>query len=268
MTTRLTIVGNSHVAALKRAWDAMESRPAEIDLRFFASPDRYLRHFRLGHDLVFRLPAVAAKQRPLIARSARQVNGATEIDLSGSDAVVLYGGVLFQCEFAEIIATYDVDGYRAAGAPRRMSRAAFEAVCDDLAEAALPRAFWLRGDIARFAVFPRPLPSEGAATAGGERTAPWRDVAVRPEGARAMVERLFVALGAAHARRGIDFLRQPASTLEPSGMTSAVYSRDSHRLIPGEKHSDDDVTHMNARYGALCLATILDWARKETLSAA
>lgn len=265
--TRLAIVGNSHVGALKRAWDEMEPKPEGVELAFFAVPDRLQRRFRLSDDLVYAPGPRTRSERPEIAEAAEKINGASSIDLAPCDAVVLYGGSLFQSELATVIGTYDVDGCRAAGAPRRMSLAAFEAFCESYAEAALPASRWIGTRIPRLAVFPRPLPAEGAEMSSDPLFAPWSAVAARPEGARAMVERIFTAMAAAHARHGIDFLRQPAETLTPIGLTSGEYTKGSSRLN-SERHPDEDVTHMNALYGALCLRLILDWARQDAPIAA
>lgn len=265
--TRLAIVGNSHVGALKRAWDEMAPKPEAVDLAFFAVPDKLQRHFRLRDDLVYAPRSKMRSERPALVETAEKINGASSIALAGFDAVVLYGGSLLQREFAMVIGTYDVDGYRAAGAPRRMSRAAFEAFCDSYAEATLPSSRWFGTRIPRLAAFPRPLPAEGVETRSESLFAPWRAVVARPDGARAMIERLFTAMAAAHARHGIDFLRQPAETLTPIGLTSGEYTKGSSRLN-SERHPDEDVTHMNARYGALCLRSILDWARQDAPIAA
>ena len=261
---RLAIIGNSHVGALKRAWDAATPRPEGVEPSFFGIPDKQQRYFRLGADLVYRLRTDMGARVPAIAAMAEKINGATFLDVSKMDAVVLCGAPTFQRQFSEIAATYDVDGYRAAGAARRMSRAAFEAICDDLGAAILPNQRWLGATaIPRRAVLPRPLPAEGAATSEIPDYAFWRVLAERPDGARAMIDRLFAGMATAHARHGIDLLRQPAATIEPSGLTASLYTQGSTRLKADERHPEEDVSHMNARYGALCLEVILDWARRD-----
>jgi hypothetical protein len=267
--TRLAIIGNSHVGAVKRAWNDLDPRPDAIDVTFFAVPDKQQRFFRLGHDLVYGLKPGMGARTSAVAASAERINGAASLDLSGMDAVVLCGAPVFHRQFSEILAGYDVDGYRAAGASRRMSRAAFEAICDDLGASNLPNPRWLGAAIPRRAVLPRPMPAEGAATSASPDFAFWRVLAARPDGARAMVERLFAGMAGAHARYGIDFLRQPLETIEPSGLTAGVYTRGSTRLRGAdEEHPEDDVSHMNARYGALCLRMILDWARQDARATA
>jgi hypothetical protein len=202
----------------------------------------------------------SAAARSKAAEAAERVNGAAAIDLCGMDAVVLYGGAFPHQQLAEVMATFDVDGYRAAGAARRLSRPAFEAVCDDLAQASLPDRRWLGAEIPRIAAFLRPLPARNAAASGFPTYAGWHTVAARPDGARAMLERLFSALAACHTRHRIDFLRQLPETLDVTGLTVDVYSRGSRRLAGDEPHRKRDFAHMNARYGALCLQQILDWA--------
>jgi hypothetical protein len=266
--TRLVVIGNSHVAALKRAWDALEARPEGVELTFFAVPDNQLRAFRLDDTLTFRLPKGAKVQRPGMEETARKVNGAASISLAETDAVVLYGASVFHRDISQIMATYDVDGYRASGTGRRMSRLAFEAICDALGTRSLPNPRWLGTALPRVAVFPRPIPAEGAASNGHPDHVYWRTVAAHPDGGRAMIERLFASMAEAHARHGLDFLRQPSATLEPSGLTSALYTQGSNRLVRDERHPDDDVSHMNARYGALCLQPILDWATRGALTPA
>lgn len=262
--TRLAIIGNSHVGALKRAWDASTPRPEGFEVSFFGIPDKQQRYFHLDLDLVYRLRPNMGARTAAVAAMAEKINGATSLDVSGMDAVVLCGAPTFQRQFSEILATYDVDGYRAAGAARRMSRAAFEAVCDDFGAAILPSPRWLRAAaIPRRAVLPRPLPAEGAATSAIPDYAFWRVLAARPDGARAMVERLFTGMATAHAKHGIDLLRQPAATIEPSGLTAGIYTHGSTRLRAEERHPEEDISHMNARYGALCLRMVLDWARPE-----
>lgn len=265
--TRLAIIGNSHVGAIKRAWD-VAPRPEGIELAFFALPQIHLRQFRLNRKLLRFAAGPDASAREDFMRMVTQVNGAPSIDLGGFDAVMLYGGTTLQAEIVRLMNDYDIDGLRAAGAPRRMSRPAFDAVLAGLAEISLPRPFWRGTRIPRFAVFPRPIPSAGATTSDSPHFSGWARIAARPDGAREIFDLHFAAMAAAHARKGIDFLRQPAATLEPNGLTNAIFTKGSTRLRANRPHPATDFGHMNARYGALCLERIFDWAARPALAPA
>jgi hypothetical protein len=57
--------------------------------------------------------------------------------------------------------------------------------------------------------------------------------------------------------RGVDFFLQPEETRDADWRTQDRFARGSTRLIQGTAHPKEDVTHMNADYGAVIMPALL-----------
>jgi hypothetical protein len=265
---RVAIVGTSQVAALKEAWDAIGAHHPRHQVSFFAVPMPTYRKLRLNNRLVFGLPEAQMRKHPKAASVVRRINRATAIDLSGMDRVILCGHNWPQVAAAALAAGFDIDGVREAGSPQFMSRQAFDAICADLAEQTLPDPVWRDWSGPPIAMQALALPAESCLANGDRRFASWRAISARPAGSDAVFDLVLDAYEVALRRVGIAFLRQPAETRVPSGLTAAEHSCGSRRL--GEEvvpHPNTDAWHMNAGYGAICFAAIFAWLDETTAGA-
>lgn len=253
--TRLAVIGNSHVAAFREGWALVAAEHPGTTLAFFALPNAHLGRLALDAERRLSLPEASEAR---LREAAMAINGRLSIELGSADHV-LWVGYYWPFEaLAKLTAEFSIDGLReTGGAPRALSRPAFDAVCDGLAEAVLPGAAW-RGWVAPgLTVNARALPAETCLGDARPALRYWRAAARAPEGVGAVagtfLDRFERQLGA----QGIGLLRQPQETLAASGLTAAGFSRGSHRLMSGAAHPESDHLHMNARYGALCLRRLL-----------
>jgi hypothetical protein len=256
---RLVIVGNSHVGALKDAWDAAGASHPRHEISFFAAPEPHFKKLRLNKHLTFGLPQNILQRDPLAVDVLTRVNGRTSIDLTAADKVLLHGLAWPLDDVVQLMADFDIDDLRDVGCSRRMSRSAFDAVCVDLANNAMPEPAWRNWAGPPIVLLARAAPAETCLANDDARYQPWRAIKEKPAGSRAVIDAFLDAYEAALGRSAITLVRQPFETLLPIGMTAASYSRNSLRLYQRVPHPDDDPIHMNADYGALCLAAIFAW---------
>lgn len=253
--TRLAIIGNSHVAAFREGWTLIEREHPGTRIEFFALPNAHLG--RLSLDANKRL-GLAETGEARLRELTIAVNGRLTIDLGASDHV-LWVGYYWPFEaLSKLMAEFSIDGLRESPrAPRALSRPAFDAVCDGLAEAVLPGEGWRGWRAPRLTLNVRALPAESCLGDARPAFRYWRAAAQHPEGAGAVAAAFLDRFKQALVGHGIGLLRQPEETLAASGLTATDYSRGSHRLMGGLPHPDSDHVHMNARYGALCLRRLL-----------
>lgn len=237
---RLCILGNSHVGALKRAWDARGTANPEADVAptFFASRHRGLSQARVeGRHLV---PGTEDLARDLAFTSG----GDGTVALDDFDAFLVYG--LF------------VPAYRDAGqsysAACRM--AALHDHFDHRIGVILAQSLRAAVDVPVL-IAHDPLPADPGGVQGrpAARRDHYRDTI-------AMVNERFFAPA------GLTMLAQPAETRVPERpfFTRAAYARGSRRLAVGDAlddgaHPHEDRLHMNDAFGALALDTVLEALR-------
>lgn len=250
--TRIAVVGNSHVGALKLGWERVAARHSNLRVEFFAAPGNHFYRLEMFAPLKF------GAGPGNVTRSAERVealNGRRWIDLAPADAVMLVGRSVGMGVAAELLAEHDVDGLPEAGrdiAPRRLSAAAYDAFCDAIAAQSVTEPWAGFGPKPRLVVLPRTRPSEaalrGPATADNRL---WRQLARTPDKLNAGLDRYFDRLAARLAAQGSALLRQPEASLAASGLTREDMTRGSLRTDGTVGHSEDDATHANAEYGAL-----------------
>lgn len=248
--TRVAVVGNSHLGAIKLGWDRLAARHPELKVEFFAAPGTHFHRLEMFAPLKFGLPPQSDS-----GTGARldKLNGRRWIDFAGFDAVVLVGRDGGFTTAATLLANHDVDGMPEAGARSRLSPAAFEAFCDAIAAGSLPAEPWRDWGRPRLYMMPRPRPGEPLLSLppkdGGHR--PWRRLAGAPAKLRAGLAFYRDRLEAQLAAAGITLLTQPAATLSDSGLTREDMTRGSLRIDGDVGHGEEDVGHANADYGAL-----------------
>ncbi|EEW26334.1 hypothetical protein [Rhodobacter ferrooxidans] len=255
--TKVAIIGNSHVAALKAAWDATPL--PGLDMTFFAAPQRNFRQFALQPNRVYGLPA---PQRGRHAEIVQKLNGALQIDLSGVDQVVLSAFGWNPGAIAQLIATCDIDGLRLTGAPTLLSRDLFDAICAALARALRPGPEWRHWPGAAPIFLAQAATCETCLGSSNADFASWQRLAAAPDGALAAFDIFFDHLRADLAGVGITLLRQPPQSLRPSGLTEARFLATGGGVVPGQEHLRGDHAHMNAAYGTLCLTALHDLIRR------
>lgn len=258
---RLCVIGNSHLASFKDAWDAMADSVSDFRLRFFGAPARELASLGLRRDLRYgpKQPAGDPETEDLLQR----INGATSIDLAQADAVLFVGRRPAWAALAALIAGRDVDGLRRAGARQILSATAFDAILDAIVQGCLPGKAWRNWTTPRLLMMPTPAPSASCLTSERALYKPFQQIADAPDGVAQIYRTCQDRLTAAHRAAGITMIHQPGETLTPVFLTEKRWSVGARRLRNGEPHLENDHRHMNAAYGALCLETVFQALRAD-----
>lgn len=250
--SKIIIIGNSHVGALKTGWDSAGNRFPGHDVSFFAAPRGSFSYMRLMPDLIFGLRNAVAppgKQKK-VSELVHRINGAETIDLKPASVVVWAGYVWPSVTVAELLSGADVDGIRETGARQRLSMPMFEAILHDLAVSAMPELQWHGWSAPALFLSLKPLPAVSVIEAKPDSA--WGEIARDPRGLREALE-LFYAIFSRHlSARNIRLIAPPEAALSPEGLTRPEFARGSHRL-KGVAHPDDEPYHMNADYGVLWL---------------
>lgn len=250
---RIIVLGNSHVAALKVAWDGMAADHPGIDLDFFAAPGLHFRKFKLLDGLRFGLPAEARGPDEVLDISGRAV-----IDLASADHVVLAGWLWPMNDLADLMRDFDIDGLREVGAPRALSRAAFDAVCQGFAVRLSPGPEWRNWTRPRLVLLPAPMRSSDCLRSATTRFQAMKALGQDGTGGRDVICSFMDTLAQTLRGIGIDLVAQPPETLLPSGFTDPCYSRGSRSIIDAASKRTDDFTHLNDVFGRLHLSEVLE----------
>jgi len=233
---QVCVIGNSHSACIKLAWNDLKSKFPTIDLTFFAARATGIRSLQPTKDGVL-VPISKRLSEALIHTSG----GQSIIDLNRYDLVLLVG----------LTSGYPKFGYYTRAAA---SRAMLDHIPTTLAFDMVKKIRNV-SDIPIF-VAHQPLRKEAAEGRddGGvpvvslerDGLVPYRKVI------DTINEGLFDALRAR-------FLDQPAQTITNCFYTKAEYGIGAVRLDLGDggEESDDDRAHMNARFGDIYLSTHL-----------
>ena len=262
--TRTLVLGNSHAAAVKSAYEASE--PA---LEFFAVPSRSFDLMGLREDFTFGYAPDRVARNDRHVHMTAELNGAAEVDLTAYDTILLVGTDWGVTQIAGVIAGSDIDGIRAEGSDSLLSRPAFEATVAAIVRPHLPSPFW--GALAQAGVSlilaPRPSYSEACLEHPHRNYASWHALAARPGGAEAAMDAAWqVAAGLIEAE-GWSALRQPQDTRGPLGLTLDAF-RDEAARARTEGSKRGDFSHMNAEYGVAVLRSLAAHLAAEDRAAA
>lgn len=231
---KLCVLGNSHLASLKLAWDQIADQQSDFELTFFGSP-------RMGMNALRAEPEAKKLFTPkegVADHLAQSSGGLREIDYTKYDAFLLYG--LFF------------------GAPRldkRHSDAVKQATINDMIQSSLALQTARKlGKLGEKHVFfgLEPLLSDG-----GEKLIEAGNLEPNLLEYRDITEHIARRL----KRPYWHLLSQPEETIDRLLTTNPEYGKGSVRLLPhakkGSVHPARDVHHMNAEYGKLYLERAL-----------
>jgi hypothetical protein len=223
---KICVIGNSHVACLRAAWDGLEAQYSEHTLTFFAGPMLTIAELSLDESSGQLVPTSEALTESLQMTSG----GAESIALKAYDFFLLVGM-----------------GFHLPMIPKGYSRAVREGIAKDTfgeTPSARVAAMTRLGSEAPIFIVPVPLPIHADGSASPLTTLPPRDVAA--------------LCSSAHASSRLRFIAQPAATLEGEWFTQAKFLKDAPRLAHtprkvGKAFGEKNLVHMNADYGAIWL---------------
>ncbi len=238
--------GNSHLAALKIAWDKHRSEYPGITLGFFGAPGKQLREIEIKNGK-------ATPQNPQLARALRLVSGGAEsVDLEAHDAFALVG---LELGFRVFLTT--LRGHLAT--PEfKTARKQQDLISDTCLRHCLKDLLTHSVSVKLLKKLKRDTPKPVYII-----TEPHLSEAALNQKATDHLPRL-KRTGALPRMHGLysEFLErivleaggilvpQPSDTLTDDGFTRKKFSRGSSRLLAAdEQHDGDDARHMNEAYG-------------------
>jgi hypothetical protein len=256
--TRILILGNSHAAAFKHAWETIAPEHPRVRISFFVLPGTEFQTLKLNPNRrIFGAVSGATTSKESLER-LREFYGRHYVSLEDFDHVLVIGRQHGMLEILSMLLKNDISGLRSVGAGQLLSLEAFTAFRKDITTQHLPELAWsvLRDIKITFQAMPRY--SETVETAAPERR--WESQIAapllrQPDGVAQALDGLAADHRALLAEKGITFLQQPAETLTPSGFTRAQYSVNAHNILGHEVGVD--YLHMNADFGAACLRAFL-----------
>ena len=256
----LLFIGNSHLAAVKTAWDA--APPAGYAAAFFGAPQRAWQKMALlpGNQFGLAQNGDYKRQRQI----TEQANGRATVGLDGAGIVIMVGAFSASDPVASLLATCDVPGLRETGAPTLLSEPLFARARASMAAACLPEQGWLDRSDLTLATLPRPAPAENCLSSSHAQYQSWHDLARAPDGLQDAFALFDAALTDTMAAKGVTYLPQPPDTRTALGLTQAHFLAEGGGTIPGQEQRRGDHAHMNAAYGAACVAHILTWLTSQT----
>ncbi|WP_425041073.1 hypothetical protein [Primorskyibacter sp. S187A] len=255
--TQITLIGSSHVAALKLGWEQIQSNWQDIELRFLALPGKSFRKLQINGQKHFGA-LTPERFKPDVRRAIETGFGASHVDLSKADAVVQIGWYLHEGEVARLLGAYSIDGLHTQPRLPRMSLPAYSAFCDALALHTLPAKPWRNWTSPQLFFVPKPRKCETCLKDPAPAYDVWRRFAdLTPDGAPRLSgysQRVSQALEAVGAR----LIPLPDKLHAETGLTRARFGRNAPSLSAGETYGAEDHHHMNEDYGAIALTHILD----------
>jgi hypothetical protein len=230
MKMRICVIGDSHAASLKRAWDGMAELHAEFELQFFCA-----RGLELSGMIVDELRLVPNSES--LAGTLRfTARGGDHIDPNKYEIFLLYGLGCYPY-FPQTDAFH--------------SRATIAAALRESAKATLSFELLLRlRTITAKDIYVGHRPLDAA-----KPDIPTEEVSVYSSSIRRMNEILYQPLRTT-------IVSQPFETIIGGRFTNPSFSRGSRRLAVGDNlddefHPDDDDIHMNDDFGARWLTKFL-----------
>jgi hypothetical protein len=264
--SRICFIGNSHLAAVKLGWDAVQRDYPGIEADFFGAPTRQFENIAVEDGLL--VAKAAEAERFLRSTSGGRASAA----LLDYDVVVLVAMGFSFAIALDVYASYRADD-------QKNSDGEFELVSpayfDEIAKARFAHASAvtylkkirkaLQGRDTKIWLYPEPMPCISVLTsdvvpaskletlriASLKQAVAWHD--------EEALLRAFAAMRADLAQRGHAIFEQPAETRISTIFSRPEYARGSVRLTKNlnRAHPEDDYMHMNANYGAIVVRQIL-----------
>lgn len=219
---KICVIGNSHLASLKVAWDEIGSDFQDVELTLFGSPNRGIARLSVDDEkcgLTCSIPGIRAHLE-------QTSGGLNWIDYAAYDAFLLYGLFL-------TVPLLDM---------RLSSAVVKQALEDSVFNSTACRTARKLNKLGEKPLFcsAEPLTSE---------TRFEKLQAVPDEDKLIDLDTIHDQFSDLLKSQNIRFLRQPPETLGPTFSTLTAYSKNSVRLIGGDAHLKKDIRHMNAEYG-------------------
>jgi hypothetical protein len=250
------IFGNSHLAAVKSAWNVHESKYPQINIKFFGAPGA----------VGVRLPGMeftegkAVATDPELVRMVREISGGDDsVALNSHDALVVIGlGLGFRPILLLLRSHLATEEYKTARQEQELISEACLIQCikdllNDNASVMLLKKLKANTNKPIY-VCTEPYLSEAAL----DQVKFQHLQLLKQNGALERIRELYSrCLSDILADVGASLIEQPKVTIDPPCFTKRKFSRGSTFLLrERKKHPEVDIRHMNKKYGALLLKSI------------
>ena len=250
---KICLMGNSHLGAMKLGWDALAEACPGVTADFFA----------LGRDTykhtVLRDGAIVPVKPELVEKLKMFSGGADSIPVGDYDAFAICGLAAGMNRVLRYLQNHAIAG-EMTGRSQVVSYGMVQAAWDEYYRSTpMPHLVDMIRQVSDRPVIlvMRPMISSSVLEEGSARTRFYEELIAAGEGPYAsdLLERLM----APHLPGATVCLRQPGETTVAGVLTRKEFSVGSTTLRDQSlEHDEDDISHMNAEYGAICMAQVLD----------
>lgn len=249
---RICVIGDSHVAALRKAHMTAGPGATPAEITFFAAATDGMRGARAKNG------SLVPENEKLLWRFRSTSGGSESIDPEDFDVFVLYAMEVRYQHGLRLLETHQFFG-ESRGLPHVSDSAYACAIAGKLRQStAYHVAVQLRSITAKpIYVLPQPLPAESVVV---ER-ADFEHLATIDADIVAMSSRVTDSqIRAVFEEWSVEPLTHDDSLRAETGLTPDEYTRGSLRLTTKlqETHSDDDTAHMNEEFGRVVLERLLN----------
>jgi hypothetical protein len=254
---KVTVVGNSHIGALKTAWMELSRLYEGIEFDFFGMPGPASLKLRFLGGSVLGLPLNGECSEYEID-ICRKLNSATSIDLADSDCIV-YAGFEWRAEvIAQLIGMYDIEGIVETDAMRLMSAEAFASICRHTASKLPVCPDWSGWNGAPVHLLARPMPSELILKSSRRKDRVWFPLGEKGAHARNAFDIFKQEISRAIDSKGLDIIFQPDFSLADFYLTKERFSTGSLKFVNNDRHPQNEFVHMNASFGEISIRNVLE----------
>jgi hypothetical protein len=241
------------------AWMEMEqSGPyKDIEFEFFGIPGNTFYKLRLLGGPILGLPLNGECSEHEID-ICRRVNGATSIDLTGSDYIVNAGFEWRAARIAQLLGIYDVEGLVETGGIRLMSAEAFTSICRYTASKLSLCPDWSGWNGAPVHLLGMPMPSELILESNSREDRVWFPLKKKGIHAQRAFDIYQREISNSMNSKGLDIFFQPDLSLTELYLTKQCFSSGSRKLFNNVRHPQNDFIHMNASFGEISIRNVLE----------
>jgi len=250
---RICVIGNSHLAAVKLGWEAVET--GETEAVFLSATGPRLR------DLAV-VDGVLTAPEP-VATLMRELTGVSAVAVAEVDAFVLVGLRFSVNRAVQVFTTHRTwaaNDPAAGGGAHLVSAGCFSGAVRNLLETSMALILAARirsASRAPLFIIPQPAASERVLQMTTAETAVWRDI-VRHRRTSELNETYLASCAAVERARDVRVLQQPRTTIVNDMFTMSTFDSppfdQSGKPVRG---GTIDPFHTNGAYGALVVAELL-----------
>ena len=262
---KILIVGNSHVAAVRSAWQKLQPEFRGIDISFFAAPLNIFSSFTLSENRQFGVLDVSGCPSRTVNIIKLNSGGYLSRNFNDFDHVVIVGGRWGMPEILKIYSAYlGENGYEPHTNRQSRIETVFLELCRDLVQRYFPQTALFECGHPNMHIIPAPrrserlLPTESNIEQfGQQRYASGKYLNLcNHNGLKELINLQSALFVQSVEALGMSCHPQLPETIGEFGLTKARFSDAPERLQTNLRVEIDNI-HMNSEYGALFLRDFL-----------